>query len=275
MKSFLFHSVNISWAYTAPKDAHPVMHLGVVYVCVQSCLTLSDPMDCSPPGSSVHGILQAKYWSGPPFLSPGELPQPGIKPTSLASPALAGGFFTTAPPRKPLGVANDTKQNADIQTWLFTRHHGRHWADKTPRPGRTPRPGKTPCPVSPLKESHFLWRRYTLDIRVFMMIISAMLETYSVLFSIYQETCSHLVTQGKVFFQREEIIAELGGCKRANKLKTERTVMNGNDNAHLGTLKSAAQGTVSVCAEDCAAGPWRLCWTLLFSPKTNGTPLTS
>ena len=36
------------------------MHLGVVYVCVQSCLTLSDPMDCSPPGSSVHGILQAR-----------------------------------------------------------------------------------------------------------------------------------------------------------------------------------------------------------------------
>ena len=41
-------------------------------VCVlvaQSCLTLCDPMDCSSPGSSVHGILQAKYWSGLPFPS--------------------------------------------------------------------------------------------------------------------------------------------------------------------------------------------------------------
>ena len=45
-------------------------------------------------GSSVHGILQAR----PP---PDDLPNPGIKPASLVSPALAGGFFTTAPPGKP------------------------------------------------------------------------------------------------------------------------------------------------------------------------------
>ena len=48
-------------------------------------------MDCSPPASSLHGILWAKYWSGFPFPSPEDLPNPGIKPTSLASPALAGG----------------------------------------------------------------------------------------------------------------------------------------------------------------------------------------
>ena len=36
----------------------------------QPCPTLSDPMDCSPPGSSVHGIFQAKYWSGVPLPSP-------------------------------------------------------------------------------------------------------------------------------------------------------------------------------------------------------------
>ena len=35
----------------------------------QSCLTLSDPMDCSLPGSSIHGIFQAKYWSGVPLPS--------------------------------------------------------------------------------------------------------------------------------------------------------------------------------------------------------------
>ena len=33
----------------------------------QLCLTLSDPMDCSLPGSSIHGIFQAKYWSGVPL----------------------------------------------------------------------------------------------------------------------------------------------------------------------------------------------------------------
>ena len=36
-----------------------------------------------------------------PFPTPGDLPNPGIKPESLVSPALAGGFFTTAPPGKP------------------------------------------------------------------------------------------------------------------------------------------------------------------------------
>ena len=35
------------------------------------------------------------YWSGLPFPTPGDLPDPGIKPASLVSPALAGGFFTT------------------------------------------------------------------------------------------------------------------------------------------------------------------------------------
>ena len=64
----------------------------------KSCLTLLRSLDCSPPGSSVHGISQARNWSGLPFPSPGELPDPGIK---LTSPALAGRFFTTEPPGMP------------------------------------------------------------------------------------------------------------------------------------------------------------------------------
>ena len=36
----------------------------------QSCPTLSDPMDCSVPGSSAHGIFQEEYWSGVPLPSP-------------------------------------------------------------------------------------------------------------------------------------------------------------------------------------------------------------
>ena len=54
------------------------------------CPTFCNPMDCSLPGSSVHGISQQEYWSGLPFSFPGDLPDPGIK---LMSPALAGGFF--------------------------------------------------------------------------------------------------------------------------------------------------------------------------------------
>ena len=44
------------------------------------------------------GFPRQEYWRGLPFPSPGDLPNPGIKPTS---PASAGGFFTTEPPGKP------------------------------------------------------------------------------------------------------------------------------------------------------------------------------
>ena len=48
----------------------------------QSCPTLCDPMGYNLPDSSVHGIFQARYWSGLPFLSPGDLPDPEIEPGS-------------------------------------------------------------------------------------------------------------------------------------------------------------------------------------------------
>ena len=62
---------------------------------LQSCLTLCNPMDCRLPGPTVHGIFKARI-SRLPFPSPGDLPDPGIEPTSPTSPALAGGFFTTS-----------------------------------------------------------------------------------------------------------------------------------------------------------------------------------
>ena len=65
---------------------------------LQSCLTLCDPMDFSPPGSSVLGFSRQEYWSGMPCPPPGDLPNSGIETTSLMSPALAGGFFTTRLP---------------------------------------------------------------------------------------------------------------------------------------------------------------------------------
>ena len=51
----------------------------VKVLVAQSCLTLCDPMNCSPPGSSVHGILQARIRRGLPFPFPGDLPNPGIE----------------------------------------------------------------------------------------------------------------------------------------------------------------------------------------------------
>ena len=56
----------------------------------KSCLILCDPMDYMQPvpGSSVHGILQAKYWNGLPCPPPGDLHYAGIKPAFLTSPVL-------------------------------------------------------------------------------------------------------------------------------------------------------------------------------------------
>ena len=63
----------------------------------QSCLTLCDPMDCSPPGSSIYGILLQEYWSGVPFPSPRDLPDTGIEPRS---PALEADALLSEPPGK-------------------------------------------------------------------------------------------------------------------------------------------------------------------------------
>ena len=63
----------------------------------QSCLTLCDPMDCSLPGSSVHGIFQARIleWV---VISFSRVPNPGIEPVFSA---LAGRVFTTESLGKP------------------------------------------------------------------------------------------------------------------------------------------------------------------------------
>ena len=77
------------------------------FPCSQSCPTLWDPMDCSLPSSFVHRIFQARI-PKLPFPTLGNLPDPGIQTTS---PALAGRFFTRAPPRNHLEtVKKQTKK---------------------------------------------------------------------------------------------------------------------------------------------------------------------
>ena len=78
-------------------------------VCVRVCVcvrararALSRVQLFATPGTVPHQaplsmeFPRQEYWSGLPFPTPGDLPGPGIKPTSLASPALAGRFFTTS-----------------------------------------------------------------------------------------------------------------------------------------------------------------------------------
>ena len=56
------------------------------------------PWTVAPQAPLSMEFSRQEYWSGLPFPSPGDLPDPRIKPVSFAFPALAGGFFTTEPP---------------------------------------------------------------------------------------------------------------------------------------------------------------------------------
>ena len=82
---------------TGIKPGSPALKVKKVKALVtQSCPILCDPMDCSPPGSSVHEILQGRILEWVPFPSPGDLPDPWIKPRSPASQV-------DSLPGKPLG----------------------------------------------------------------------------------------------------------------------------------------------------------------------------
>ena len=69
-------------------------------MCVLSCFShvwhfaILWTVASNPPLSM--GFSKQEYWSGLPYSPPGNLPHPGIEPTFLMSPALAGGFFITS-----------------------------------------------------------------------------------------------------------------------------------------------------------------------------------
>ena len=66
------------------------------YACILSCFTVRPPLDYSLPDSSVYGILQARILEWVAMASSKGFSPPWVKPMSLTSPALAGGFFTTS-----------------------------------------------------------------------------------------------------------------------------------------------------------------------------------
>ena len=76
----------------------PVKSLILWSEVAQSCLTLCDPMDCSLPGSSIHGIFQARILEWVAVSFPGYLPNPGIVPRS---PALQADASPSEPPGNP------------------------------------------------------------------------------------------------------------------------------------------------------------------------------
>ena len=72
---------------------------GVCVLCAQSCPTLCNPADCSPPGSS--SILKWGTGVGCHFPPPGDLPDPGIKPVSRVSLILLANSLPAEPSGKP------------------------------------------------------------------------------------------------------------------------------------------------------------------------------
>ena len=77
------------------------------------CCGLFNSMDCSCQTPLSPGLSRQEHWSGLPGPPPGDLPNPGMEPASLASHALASGFFTTSTLGKPYFI--------DLGLWWATR----------------------------------------------------------------------------------------------------------------------------------------------------------
>ena len=92
-----------------------------IYACVCVCVLVAQPHPtlCSSidyiawQAPLSMGFSRLEYWSGLPFPSPGDLPDPGSKLASPVSPALAGRYFTIEPPGKPL------EENSPYHTCLL------------------------------------------------------------------------------------------------------------------------------------------------------------
>ena len=104
-------------------------------MCAQSCPTLCDPMDFSVPGSSFLEFSRQEYLSKLLFPSPGDLPSPEMEPISLASPALAGRFFTTEPPGEKCMVREKFPGNCKVENYqsdfLWVNIKTSYWKHRT------------------------------------------------------------------------------------------------------------------------------------------------
>ena len=98
------NEVIIDWCGVLRMRKRLIWFILQILIDMYACLVVSilcDPMDRSLPGSSVHGNLQARILEWAAISFSGDLSELGLKPVSLTSPALAGGFLTTEPPGKP------------------------------------------------------------------------------------------------------------------------------------------------------------------------------
>ena len=104
---------------------------------IQSCLTLCNPMDCSPQAALSMEFSKQEYWSGLPFPPPWDLPNPRIKPRS---PAWQANSLPSEPPGEPKLLIFYWQKAVDVdkpnvepekcttyREAVATRHTGRQW----------------------------------------------------------------------------------------------------------------------------------------------------
>ena len=89
LAGYIVHRVAKGWTILKQLSTH----MKVKVLVTQSCWILCDPMDCNPPGASIHEILQTRILELP-FPSPGDLPNPGIE---SGSPALQANSLVAEP----------------------------------------------------------------------------------------------------------------------------------------------------------------------------------
>ena len=104
----------------------------------QSCPTLCDPMDCSSPGSSVHGILQARILEWVAIPSPGDLLNPGIEPRSLTLPA---DSLSSKPAKSPLTYSSYYHKGFPGGSGVKASAHNAGDLGSIPGSGRSPGDG--------------------------------------------------------------------------------------------------------------------------------------
>ena len=107
--------LRIKWLLLKSQNTCPAFSIHPKETCcwlvAKLCPTLSDSMECSPSGSAVHGFSRQEHWSGLPFPSPGDLPNPEIKPTS---PAWQVDSLPLGHPRSPQRVTDGLFQVVNI-----------------------------------------------------------------------------------------------------------------------------------------------------------------
>ena len=96
---------------------------GVHAKSLQPYPTISDPMYCSLPGSSVHGTLQARILEWVAFPSPGDLPDPGIEPESPVTPTLQADSLPLSQRGSPACACTSICAQMSLYGQVFSDHH--------------------------------------------------------------------------------------------------------------------------------------------------------